>query len=224
MPRLRKVDPSFRSLPLLITVLIAFIVSPLSAGASDTFRLGFALSLYLLIGATSSLLTPGRKWPLLFGILVTLATAVQILSARNETSILLAISASVLPVAINLLTLYIVLRFVLFSPAIHEMDRVIGATCGYFMLVYGWSRIFETLDHLDPAAFFYANGMTSAHDDFVYFSTVTLTTLGYGDITPASPVARMFASLESIVGTLYVAIIIASLVSRVSSRRTDSAV
>jgi hypothetical protein len=50
--------------------------------------------------------------------------------------------------------------------------------------------------------------------NFIYFSFVTLATLGYGDITPVSPLVRTAAYLEAIVGQLYVAVLVASLVSR----------
>ena len=50
-------------------------------------------------------------------------------------------------------------------------------------------------------------------DVFMYFSLVTLTTVGFGDITAAHPVARSLVTLEAVIGTLYPAILIARLVS-----------
>jgi voltage-gated potassium channel Kch len=54
---------------------------------------------------------------------------------------------------------------------------------------------------------------------FLYFSMLTLTTLGYGDIVPLTPAARMFAALESVTGVLYVAITVARLVA--AYQKTD---
>jgi hypothetical protein len=54
----------------------------------------------------------------------------------------------------------------------------------------------------------------------LYFSLVTMTTLGYGDIAPAAPAARMLCSLEAVIGQLFVAIFIARLVSLHISRRS----
>jgi len=54
---------------------------------------------------------------------------------------------------------------------------------------------------------------------FQYFSTITLTTVGYGDIVPVTPAARLVTGLEAIVGQLYLAVVIAILVGRVSARR-----
>jgi voltage-gated potassium channel Kch len=54
---------------------------------------------------------------------------------------------------------------------------------------------------------------------FQYFSTITLTTVGFGDIVPVTPAARLATGLEAIVGQLYLAVVIATLVGRVAARR-----
>jgi voltage-gated potassium channel Kch len=54
---------------------------------------------------------------------------------------------------------------------------------------------------------------------FQYFSTVTLTTVGFGDIVPVTPAARLATGLEAIVGQLYLAVVIATLVGRAAARR-----
>ena len=55
---------------------------------------------------------------------------------------------------------------------------------------------------------------TNITSHFLYYSFVTLTTLGYGDITPVHPVARMLSYLEAVIGQLYLAVLVASLVGR----------
>jgi len=54
---------------------------------------------------------------------------------------------------------------------------------------------------------------------FQYFSTITLTTVGFGDIVPVTPAARLVTGLEAMVGQLYLAVVIATLVGRVAARR-----
>jgi hypothetical protein len=77
---------------------------------------------------------------------------------------------------------------------------------------------------LDRAAFNFSLAGDKAMDGFraFYFSFITLSTVGYGDITPVSGAARMLSSMEAMTGTLYVAIIIARLVALYSVTSTAS--
>lgn len=89
-------------------------------------------------------------------------------------------------------------------------DTLSSAISGYFLLGILWALGYGLIYRLDPEAF---RGMTGreAHE-FFYFSFVTLTTLGYGDIVPVTDHAETAAVLEAIVGQLYLAITIARLV------------
>lgn len=92
-------------------------------------------------------------------------------------------------------------------------DIVFGALCGYLMLGLVWFTAYTALAAADPAAFsFPASQSALAPFDLLYFSYVTLTTLGYGDIAPAVPLARSLALVESIVGQLYLVTLIARVV------------
>jgi voltage-gated potassium channel Kch len=99
-----------------------------------------------------------------------------------------------------------------------DMNRIIGASCIYFVLGLVWALVYSLLETVQPGSFRFYDALGSGGlvqdkvSEFIYFSNVTLTTLGYGDIVPISQPARMFASLEAIVGQLYVAIIIARMV------------
>ena len=98
------------------------------------------------------------------------------------------------------------------------MDAVLGACCVYLLLGIGWSGIYSLIEWAAPGSF---NLPAAAHGgagagwielDLVYFSLITMTTVGYGDITPASDPARIVAALEALLAQLYLAIIIARLV------------
>ncbi|MHC4135911.1 MAG: potassium channel family protein [Planctomycetota bacterium] len=89
-------------------------------------------------------------------------------------------------------------------------DTLSSAISGYFLLGILWSFVYALLLQLDPGAFRAVEGGRAS--DLFYFSFVTLTTLGYGDITPASETAQTAAVLEAVVGQLYLAITIARLV------------
>ncbi len=95
-------------------------------------------------------------------------------------------------------------------------DMIFGAICGYLLIGVSWAFTYSLVAFLEPGSFaMAASGQTSQGDvlpDFFYYSFVTLTTLGYGDITPVGPVARSLSTLEAIVGQIYLTVLVARLV------------
>jgi voltage-gated potassium channel Kch len=92
-----------------------------------------------------------------------------------------------------------------------DLDGLFGAVFGYFLVALVFSQIYVGLEMLAPGSFVLPDD-GEARDALLYFSLVTLTTLGYGDIVPVSPVARLAAGVEAAVGTLYIAILIGRIV------------
>jgi hypothetical protein len=90
-------------------------------------------------------------------------------------------------------------------------ERICGALCVYLLAGIAFGGLFAALDSLAPGSLAMAghDGMASA----VYFSFMTLTSVGYGDIAPAVPATRALAMLEAVFGQLYLAVLIARLVS-----------
>lgn len=89
-------------------------------------------------------------------------------------------------------------------------DVIRGGISVYLLLGFLWTLFYVLIYHFDPKAFFVIHPW---HDSFLfYFSFSTLTTLGYGDISPVNKAAMVLANLEAIVGQLYLAIFVARLV------------
>jgi hypothetical protein len=90
-------------------------------------------------------------------------------------------------------------------------ERICGALCVYLLAGIAFGGVFAALEALAPGSFSGAgdDGIGSA----VYFSFTTLTSVGYGDVFPAAPAARALAILEAVFGQLYLAVLIARLVS-----------
>ena len=104
-------------------------------------------------------------------------------------------------------------RQVLFTGII-DGNKIVGAVCIYLLLGLIWTLLYLMIAEATPNAF---NGLTQApwYDNFpavAYYSYVTLTTLGYGDISPIQPVARFLVYMEAVVGVFYMAILVASLI------------
>jgi hypothetical protein len=98
-------------------------------------------------------------------------------------------------------------------------QRIQGAVAGYLLLSVIFAIAYSLAETIQPGSF----QMSSVQDQvrpelvmdrsFYYFSVVTLTTTGFGDITPVSPMARTLVMMEALIGQLYPAILIARLVS-----------
>jgi voltage-gated potassium channel len=87
-----------------------------------------------------------------------------------------------------------------------------AAVCGYFFLGLMWSCIYLFMESFQPGSFQIAQKGTGDQGHFIYFSFITMTTVGYGDTTPISNAARSLAVLEAVMGQLYLAVTIARLV------------
>jgi VanZ family protein len=92
-------------------------------------------------------------------------------------------------------------------------DRIFGAIVLYLLIGLVWAFAYAVVDLFSPQSFAGRSDASPDPADWVYFSFVTLTTVGYGDITPVSRVVRALSILEALVGQLYPAVIIARLVS-----------
>lgn len=92
-------------------------------------------------------------------------------------------------------------------------DLIVGAAIVYLLMALAWSFLFGVLESLHPGSFSIPEiqGISTSRN-FVYFSFVTITTLGYGDITPVTTLARSLSFLEAVIGQLYLVVQVAWLV------------
>jgi voltage-gated potassium channel Kch len=100
-----------------------------------------------------------------------------------------------------------------------DEDTVIGSICAYLFIAYAFTSVYAALDFwtVEPFGFAHAGTETRIFDRLHYFSLVTITTLGYGDIVPVSALARSVVSLEAVVGILYPSIVIARIIGLYAS-------
>jgi len=98
-------------------------------------------------------------------------------------------------------------------------DGVRGAVCGYLLAAMLWANAYALTETLVPDSFSLSSPALKElatwhgrHALFNYFSVVTLTTMGYGDITPVRPPATALAMLEAVFGQFYIAVVVAQLV------------
>jgi len=197
----------------------------------------FSLLIFLFSAAIMSEF-PGTIGQDIFSVVTLLMLLLSIKSLRTEKTWIWAVYAFVVFYVILTalgkvfdhqmnfyLTLLILLLFFIgsFVTAARQVllvgdidgNKIIGSVSLYMLLGLIWAVIYLLLLAMDPAAF---SGIETANwqqnfSRVAYYSFVTLTTLGYGDILPTNHLSEFFVYLEAIVGVFYMAIIVASLIS-----------
>ncbi len=124
-------------------------------------------------------------------------------------------------VVISSLYLFIIrlMLMKIFKARVITIATIGYALCTYVLLGSVWTLFYAPVAKLDPQAFSQPITEGDGGATLIYFSFVTLTTLGYGDISPVSPLARSLAILEALTGTLFLAVLISRLVGAYSSQR-----
>jgi len=118
----------------------------------------------------------------------------------------------------SFLSFYIVYLMVrhLLSIRVVTADMVYCAISTYLLIGIGWSGIFNILEIVAPGSF-----SAESAGDFLYFSFVTLTTVGFGDLLPLSVLAKRLVILEASMGSIYMAVIVAMIVGRYMSMQSE---
>ena len=113
----------------------------------------------------------------------------------------------------------------LFSARTLTFDSILGALCGYLFLGLAWAVLYSMIEEFRPGSFEISPKLVTGGEVarplphvLTSYSFVTLTTVGYGDISPVSPAARTLAWTEAITGQFYLAVIVAGLVSVLAAK------
>jgi voltage-gated potassium channel Kch len=145
-----------------------------------------------------------------------------VILALSTKSVLMAFPTpglSLLDKGLSLLAVLILTALVLtqvFRKGRITLHRVQGAVAAYLLLGFAWAIAYEFSLLLDPGAIRFPDASGVGFllvPRLLYFSFVTLTTVGYGDIVPVHPAVRSLAVTEALIGQLYPAVLIARLVS-----------
>ena len=170
----------------------------------------------------SSALTASRSpWHRLIAIVLALITlGLQIDWLKTHNISVETVGAGIFAVFFFYTALLIVRHVLSFGPV--YADRVHAALSVYILLALSWAYLYSFLEIVSPGAFSLgaspAGAVASEPEgayllaDMVQFSIATLTSTGYGDITPVAPFARSLSQLEQLIGVFYIAVLISRLV------------
>jgi Zn-dependent protease with chaperone function len=195
-------------------LILNILISPFLDGLRGGFLIETMLMTLVLLSAVLSI-AGGRR--ALVGVVLVAPAALGewLIFWRPET---LMIYVMIRAAGLLFITFVVVqlLRFIVYAPRV-DSEVLCAALAGYLLSGLGWSLAYALLARLDPNAFAFTLNPRSSESmngfTVLYFSFITLTTVGYGDIVPASGAARMLAMVEAMFGTFYMALLIARLVS-----------
>jgi hypothetical protein len=211
------------SLTLAVTILIVFVfvLYPLAEiHAVPRFVLDIAFALFLTFGALF-VFEPRLLMRAFVGLLLA-ALVVRIIDQINPQPWSFTLG-SLLVLAACAALQALLLKRVLRDGRIN-LHRIMGAIGSYLLIGLVFAQAYRLLAYYIPGAFVH-NGAPSTYenlsDSLHYFSFITLTSTGYGDITPVHPYARSLATLEALSGNLFLAVLIARLVAMEMDWRHD---
>ena len=220
----------WRYLVLLGSLLLVLVVQPVSFGYSTTPQL-FDVFLMLVTLALLLSFCPYRNRRRLFALAVGIPTGLlslggHVLATQTETTVVLI--GHCLAVVFYFWAAAMIVAS-LFRRHELSMDSVFGSICGYLLLGMAWGVLYSTLETVWPGSFAIGERLaTQVQADhsrihlFTYYSFITLTTVGYGDVTPLTAPARTCAWLEAITGQFYIAVLVAGMVGALLAKKSEA--
>jgi hypothetical protein len=217
----------WRYLVLLATLLLVLVVQPISFGFSAPPQLFDAFLMLVTIALLLSFCPDKGKRlvAIAFGIPTALLSLGGHLFTTNNTVVLVGHCLAV----VFYFWAAVLIIASLFRRQALLLDSVFGTICGYLLLGMAWGVLYSMLDTVWPGSFEVGNRLAervqadhSRIHLFTYYSFITLTTVGYGDVTPLSTPARTCAWLEALTGQFYLAVLVAGLVGALLSKKSEA--
>lgn len=203
----------------LILIVLLNMLYPITSSGSVLSLIGFA-ALYAGLFIVGILITSDSRAHIAWSIGIALIWLIMtVVYAFDPASFWKAQVSSFILIVFHTTIIVVLMRYIFTAEQV-TADIIYAACAVYFLLSFFFVPVYGMLEAAVPGSFVDNTLGTAVHwQQFVYYSLVTLSTAGYGDILPANPWARMLAGLEATVGVLYVAILVARLVSLYEVRR-----
>jgi voltage-gated potassium channel Kch len=203
---------------LLLSILALWMLSPFLAildfeEVSEAF-----LITVTVVAASYAMADQGKSFLLIIGLGVLLVLAMWIDAGRTHRD--LGIFSAIAGLLFYGVVAYELLVDILSKESRVNLNLINGAISVYLLIGICFAHLYALVFTLDPSAFRGIEVESVAASHFTYFSFVTLTTLGYGDITPLTRASGNFAILEATVGQLYLTVLVARLVGMHISQET----
>ena len=196
---------------LLFVLILLIVVAPSATGPGAMFIVEALLDLVLVAGAFSAAAQGGHSWPFLALTTLTLLVRWSAVFAKSAGFELVSSAITVTWIVYAI----VIVGKQLFVAREVTTNMIYAAVIAYLLAAIAFSFVYEVIELQQPGSFSGlpdGAGPLALGDALLYFSLLSLTTVGYGDIVPVSALARPLAVLEAVFGTLYLAVVIARLV------------
>ena len=164
----------------------------------------------------------GKRKNQISNIILFLVVIITLGIPYNSENLFFLITVNLLYILFFLFILWEVLKF-LISPSYINKDVISAAACGYFLLIEISVFVMQTHFYQNPNSYIGINTTTKYASvvDFVYFSCITFSSIGFGDITPNSQQTKLFTSLLGIIGQFYSVVLVGILISKFSAHQKE---
>src|SRR5215831_14349372 len=205
---------------LAFVVLTTVVLPAVTLSQVGWIALSLAFALMLIFGAFATI---RHRVAIYFVVALTITTLAADLRAELSPSFGFAALDTALRVGSLSIMFYMTLKRTL-RPGRIDGYRVLGGIAGYLLIGLTWTFAYQLLIQHAPSAIHFEPGLAESlprqPSELIYFSFITLSTVGFGDVHPVTPVARALTVAEALVGQLYIAILIASLVGMALQARS----
>jgi hypothetical protein len=205
----------------LILIVLLNMLYPITGNGSLISLIGFA-SLYAGLFIVGIFITSESRAQITWSISIAVIWLVMtVVYALDPTSFWKTQVSSFMLIVFHTTMILVLMRYIFTAEQV-TADVIYAACAVYLLLSFFFVPVYGMLEAALPGSFVdnTLNGPVR-WQQFVYYSLVTLSTAGYGDILPSNMWARMLAGLEATIGVLYVAILVARLVSLYEVRRRN---
>jgi voltage-gated potassium channel len=198
--------------------LMLLLVAMIFSGPLTRIGAGWLVSTVAALLPLAAVFALGQGRTTLYaGLLLGLPAVAAIVQADLGADLVPEWVVAVFPLSLYVLVTVIIVRGVMESRGVASRNTILGAISGYLMLGYVWSIAYQVVASFAPQAF---RGTTGPDGRFgpgeaVYYSFVTLTTMGYGEIVPVAPMARSLSILEAVTGIMYIAVLVAAVIGSI---------
>ncbi len=199
-----------RFLFLLISILCLLILAPLFKGFIGIRILMDIFFTSILISAVYAV--SKKKYILLVAALLALPMLVSIWSDNFVKVPSLILVGDCFGILFMAFMVIVILSFIFREQEVTG-NVIYGAIVVYLLIAIMWAFVFSVMESINPGSFAIGEGQIEVGRPlFIYYSFVTITTLGYGDITPITALANSFSFLEAVIGQIYLVVLVARLV------------